>query len=730
MSAKLAERLGRYRKDTRWIVAGLALLLFVLTSIYYFIQRSEELPSYLVTNRVLLFVLWNINLLLILAILFGFFRNLVKLLVERHNRILGSKLKTKLVTTYLLLSLIPVLLLFGYGTQLLHGWIERWFDEAAIKRVAEQGYAVAEGLNRQLAEWNQANALKARQEIESLDLLDPQARPGVAARIEALLSELGVDCLAVYTGTDFVHGVVLPQSGLRRLPEPGNRFLLAALRKGEEERFLNLPGDQGRVILTAAVSPSEDNKTRPVVVVGTLIDPELAAQSEELINAYQGFRQLEVRRPEIETAYRLTFLMVTLVLLLSTSWVGLYLARRVTIPIEAVAEGTRRLAEGDLDYRVEVPADDELGVLVDSFNQMTQQLKHNKEDLLGANQRLEDEGALIAAVLENVAAGVVSVDNEGRILVFNRAALRMLSQERPAAVEATIQDAWGSGELAKLATLFVEEPGPSGRLQRTVRLLLGGQWKTFDAKIRAMRDKDGNTSGRVMVLEDLTQLIHAQQRAAWHDAARRVAHEIKNPLTPIKLSAERILKRYQNGDSELGRALEEGVEIISNEVRTMESLVDEFSRFARMQPPRPTETDMTKLVRETLMLYDGIKTGVEIEGRIDSDAATAVLDRAQIKRVLINLLDNAVDATEPPGSVRVSLHKANGRLEIEVADTGPGIPASAREKLFLPHFSTKGRGTGLGLSIVHRIVDEHHGTVTVADNSPHGTVFSIQLPQN
>ncbi len=729
MASSLAERLGRYRKDTRWIVAGLAGLLLVLTSIYYFIQRSEDLPSYLVTNRVMLFVLWNVNLLLILAILFGFFRNLVKLLIERHNRILGSKLKTKLVTTYLLLSLIPVLLLFGYGTQLLHGWIERWFDEAAIKRVAEQGYAVAEGLNRQLAEWNRANALKAREEIGSLELADPQVRPQVAARLETLLSELGADSLAVYTQTDFVHGVVLPQSGLRRLPEPGNRFLLAALRKGEEERFLNLPGNQGRVILTAAAGPPVEDEPRPIVVVGTLIDPELAAQSEELINAFQGFRQLEVRRPEIETAYRLTFLMVTLVLLLATSWVGLYLARRVTIPIEAVAEGTRRLAEGDLDHRVEVPADDELGVLVDSFNRMTEQLKSNKEDLLGANQRLEEERALIAAVLENVAAGVVSVDNEGRVLVFNRAASRMLGRERTDDATTTIQQAWGEGELSKLARLFAEDPGPSGRLHRTVRLLLGGRWKTFEAKVRAMPDQEGKTSGRVMVLEDLTELIQAQQRAAWHDAARRVAHEIKNPLTPIKLSAERILKRYRDRDPELGSALEEGVEIIGNEVQTMEGLVDEFSRFARMRPPQPTETDMAKLVRETLRLYDGIKAGVEVDGSIDGEAASAVVDPEQIKRVLINLLDNAVDATEAPGSVRVSVHKSNGSLEIEVADTGRGIPADSHEKLFLPHFSTKGRGTGLGLSIVHRIVDEHHGTVSVAANRPQGTIFSIQLPQ-
>ena len=728
MASRLGDRIRRYRKDTRWIATGLALLLLVLSSIYYFIQRSRDLPPQLVTNRVLLFVLWNICLLLILAILFGFFRNLFKLLIERHNRLLGSRLKTKLIATYFLLSLVPALLLFVYGSQLLSGWIERWFDEAAVKRVAEQGYAVAEGLNRQLAEWNGSGAERALAEVAPLDLEDPQRRPELAQQLERLLGELRIDYLSVYTETDFIHAVVLPQSGLRNLPDVEVRFLLAALREGRQERFLRLAGEQGLLVLTA-VAGDPAREPRPLVVAGTLLDRELAAQSEELINAFQGYRQLELRRPEIETAYRLTFLMVTLIVLLATSWTGLYLARRVTVPIEAVAEATHRLAEGDLDYRVEVPADDELGVLVESFNSMTQQLRSNEEDLLGANQRLEEERALIAAVLENVAAGVVSVDHEGHVLVANRATLRMLQLDGPPASGTPIGKAWSEPELARLAELFGEDPGPSGRLTRTLRLLIGGRWKTFEAKLRTMHDGEGAESGRVMVLEDLTELIQAQQRAAWHDAARRVAHEIKNPLTPIQLSAERILKKYRAGEPDLGQAVEQGVAAITDEVRAMETLVDEFSHFARMRPPQPAMTDVDKLVAETLRLYEGIKPGVNLASVVAPEAHEAVLDREQIKRMLINLLDNAVYATEAPGRVQVAVASDNGSLRIEVSDTGPGVPPEDRDKLFQPHFSTKGRGTGLGLSIVQRIVDEHHGTVRVGEIKPHGTVFPIYLPQ-
>ncbi len=336
---------------------------------------------------------------------------------------------------------------------------------------------------------------------------------------------------------------------------------------------------------------------------------------------------------------------------------------------------------------------------------------------------------MIAAVLQNVAAGVISIDEEGRIITCNRAALNMLHQSKEQAVGRPFQELWEDAERSKLAELLEEDPGPTGRFSRGLRLFLGSDWKTFEAKVRTMRDRDGRVSGRVMVLEDLTELISAQQMAAWNDAARRVAHEIKNPLTPIKLTAERLLRRHRQQDGDISKALEEGMETIVREVDSMRGMVDEFSRFARMRPPQPTEVDIERLVDETLKLYEGLKPGVEVGSEIDDGARSALLDGEQIRRALINLLDNALEATEAPGRVSVHVYADNGSLEIEVADTGEGIPVSAREKLFLPHFSTKRRGTGLGLSIVYRIINEHHGSIRVEDNEPRGTVFRIQLPQ-
>ncbi len=734
----LRERFQAYRKDTRWIIGGLAILLLALSLLYYLTQRGQDLPSELVTNRVLLFVLWYINLTLILAVLFVLARNLFKLVMERHNRILGSRFKTRLVATYIGLSLIPVLLLFAYGSRMLQGWIDRWFDEPAIQEVATQGHAVAQELFRQIEQTALRDTGRALLEIEEESPRNPRRRPQVQRRMGQLLEELDLDFLAVYDGTQFVHALLNPQSGLEDLPEAGERFLVEALRNSQATRMVSVGGGEERLVLTAvaAAGDGEVLEGRTLTVAGTLIDADIASKSRQLIQAYQGYRQLEVSKSRIEAGYLLNFLMVTLLILLASSWVGLYLARQITVPIQALAEATKRISDGDLDFQVEVDADDELGVLVHSFNSMTAELQRNKElleesnlELLMSNQRLAEERAVISAVLQNLAAGVISVDEEGIVLTCNGAALKMLQQEESDCISRPVREAWSDPERGKLAELFEMDAGQSRRITQDFRMLLGDDWKAFEAKVTTMQDRHGMVSGRVMVLEELTELVKAQQMAAWSEAARRIAHEIKNPLTPIRLSAERMLKKHEQKAPDLGETLEEGVELIKREVEAMKSMVDEFSRFARMPLPRPSEVELEGFVDEALNLYRGIKPGVEVTARIDDDAQSARFDAEQIRRALINLLDNALDATEAPGEVSVAVHRHNGSLEINISDTGEGIPPDAKEKLFLPHFSTKRRGTGLGLSIVHRIISDHHGTIQADDNDPQGTIFTITLPQ-
>ncbi len=605
----LRRQLLRHRKDTRVIVGVLAALLLILAAVFYLLQRERDLPAVLVANRVLLFVLWYANVVLILTVLFVLLRNLFKLVVERRHRILGSKFKVKLVASYIGLALIPVLLLFALAAELLHGSIDRWFN-APVRPVLEQGSAVAQALYARIEDDALRSAARVLAEVDRFDLDDPAARPRLARRLRALRGELGLDLLAVYEGRDFVQAVIDPRAGLLDLPEPGREVLEQAAREGSALRRQEPPGGRGRLLLAAAAEPGERFELTMVVVAGEVLDPELARQSEALVQGAQTFRQLEVQKDDLQASHLLIFLMMTLLILLAASWVGLYLARRVTVPIQALAEGTRRLSGGDLAHRVEVDADDELGVLVASFNRMSAELEANRE-----------------------------------------------------------------------------------LLERQHR-----------------------------------ELVEAQRLAAWNEAARRVAHEIKNPLTPIRLAAERMLHRHRQGDPGLGGTIEEGVETIVREVGTLQAMVDEFSRYARMPRPRPVRVDFQRLIDETVHLYRGVKPGVEVEAEVDPAAAEAWLDPEQIRRALINLLDNAVEATPAPGRVAVRAAAANDHLAIAVADSGPGIPPESKAKLFLPHFSTKARGTGLGLAIVHRIVTDHQGTIRVEDNQPQGTVFTIELP--
>ena len=291
----------------------------------------------------------------------------------------------------------------------------------------------------------------------------------------------------------------------------------------------------------------------------------------------------------------------------------------------------------------------------------------------------------------------------------------------------TLAEAWGDSERTRLEDLIATVQDHP-REAAEVSLVLGGERRTFEVKVSDLRDGTGRNTGKIVVLEDLSDLIKAQKLAAWTEAAQRIAHEIKNPLTPIRLAAERLRVKHREGDPAVGELLEESVAIIVREVGKMQSLVDEFSRYARMPGPQLAATAIDGLVSEVVALYRDVKPGVVIQTAIAPAIGEIWVDPEQLRRVLINLLDNALEATEPPGDVEVRAERRGERLILEVADAGTGIAEDDRGKLFLPFFSRKKRGTGMGLAIVHRIVSDHNGSIRVSANQPRGSIFTIELP--
>lgn len=698
---KAREFIDRYRKDPRVIITVPLLILAATSLIYYVIQRAKELSDEALTSQVLLFVLWDINVLLIVGIVFVLLRGIAKLVLERQRGIIGSRFRTKLVITYMLMSLVPVGVLFFVATDLLRVSIDRWFN-TPVGKILQNGEAIAQLAQDQAA----ANASAAAREIA--------ATPGATdpARLDALLARVQqfhvIDLAGVYRDGAIVKVIANPRAPIQEVSEPPQKFFEDVAARGSATKID--VSSSGKWIRSA----TRIGNTSYAAVAGVFIPLTMSRLIDESIIADKNFQQLNAQRSRLKASQTSLFLAITLAILFFALWLSIYASRRITVPIKALAEATGKLAEGGYGYRIDVRATDEVGRLIESFNAMSLQIDQQR-------QALTQTARYLSTVLDSVSAGIIAFSNEFELLSINRAALQMLQIDEPA--PRTPLPEFLRGELSVLYSA-VRELTTRGTRTREVTLIRAGELRYLEL---AMARLTGEAEeGWVLAMEDSTQLVQAQKLAAWNEAARRIAHEIKNPLTPIQLSAERIAKKFQNGDDDAPQAIEEGTRTIVSEVSQLKRMVDEFSRFARMPAVHLRHAQLGEILQQAASLYSDVKPGVTVSVSVDPDIEL-LLDPEQIRRAVGNLLNNAVEATES-GEIRVTARRAPHRVVIEVADPGRGVPDSDKEKLFLPYFSTKGRGTGLGLAIVHRIVNDHDGRISVHDNYPKGTRFEIELP--
>jgi two-component system nitrogen regulation sensor histidine kinase NtrY len=472
-------------------------------------------------------------------------------------------------------------------------------------------------------------------------------------------------------------------------------------------------------------------------VVVTLHVPELLeAQVRGIAQAFQEYKQLKLLKQPIKGIYILLFLLMTLLIVFSVTWFGLYLAKGITVPIQLLAEGTREVAAGNLNYRVAAQADDEVGILVDSFNKMTEDLASSKTqleraygDLQAKHAELTERRRYTEIVLEAVATGVVSADASGFITTVNRAAAGMLGVRPEAVVGRHFAIAFAGHAYADLVALMQRmDRLRTGTLERELQVSRDGGSLTLVASLTALQGPEDEYLGLVLVFDDLTELLAAQRLAAWREVAQRIAHEIKNPLTPIQLSAQRLRRRLGGRIHDDGGVLEECTGTIIGEVESLRRLVDEFSRFARMPSLAPRPVDLGRLLEGVAALYGETHPTLTLRTAFAPDLPVFEVDGDQIKRAVLNLIDNAVQAGATDVLLGTGFDRSGGRVQIVVADDGPGIPAEVRDRMFLPYFSTKTTGMGLGLPIVHEIVRDHGGQIRVEDNGPRGSRFVIDLP--
>ncbi len=723
----------REKRKRNLVVIALVLFLLVTVTAVEVGIKAPELP---VASNVVVIALFNLNLIVFLLLLVLLFRNLVKLSFERRHKILGSKFKTKLVVAFLSLALAPSILIFLIASNLINTSIEGWF-KLQVERPLDESMRVAQVFYERMQDGAVRHGQRVATVLIQHRLLAEEKREALIDFLQDEQEQYGMAGITIFSpgGQEVVHvkDPVLAPSITTAVNMEQVRMALGGRELSTRKEIANGDLIQGMVPI---VGPGPERRVLGAVVVAIHVPQRLEAQVRGISQAFQEYKQLKLLKQPIKGIYILLFLLMTLIIVFSVTWFGLYLAKGITVPIQRLAEGTREVAAGNLEYRVTAEADDEVGILVNSFNKMTEDLASSKTQLERAYTDLQSKHAELTerrryteTVLEAVATGVVSADATGVVTTVNRAAAQMLGVDPAAAVGRPSAEAFAAPEFADLLALMQRmDRLREGTLEREVQVAREGRRLTLLASLTALQGPDRAYLGSVLVFDDLTELLSAQRLAAWREVAQRIAHEIKNPLTPIQLSAQRLRRRLTGRLADDGGVLEECTETIIGEVEGLRRLVDEFSRFARMPSLAPKPTDVHRLLEGVAALYGETHPAVALRTELAPDLPVLEADGDHLKRAMLNLIDNAVEAGATEIALTTRWDRVAGRVQIVVADNGPGVGPELRDKLFLPYFSTKTTGMGLGLPIVHQIVTDHGGHIRVDDNAPKGTRFIIDLP--
>lgn len=714
-SLKLEEAKRRKREALVILITTLMVIVFA----FFEVQLPDVSPEYSLSGNIAFFLLININIILLVLLVFLVVRNLVKLVFERKRRILGSRLRVRLVLAFVGLSLVPSLLLFVIAGGFVTRSFERWFDlqvENSLQGSLEIGQTYYQ---------NSANnalfyARQLSQRISQERLFDAQRLGELKEFVQSKQREYNLGTVELFSPDRRLVVVAFNDqvpTGVTIKAE--SEFLNRALRGLEVTRTQEF--GESDVIRGGVPLYSADRRIIGVVVVDYFVPKSITKRALEISRSYEQYKHLAFLKTPVKNSYILTLLLITLVIIFAATWFGLYLAKGITVPIQKLAEGTHEVAHGNWDYKIESGGDDEIGTLVDSFNQMTGDLKQ-------ITAELERRGKFVETLLANVAAGVISVNPAGQITTWNMAAERMLGLSAAGALGRNYEEVFESESLHVMREI-VESVKDRGSVEREIKIPLSEQHLTAMVSAASLRDDEGRTVGVMVFLEDITQIQKVQRMEAWREVARRIAHEIKNPLTPIQLSAERLRKRYAPMLEGNGAILDKCTSTIIQQVEELKNLVNEFSQFARLPSAQLATSDLNEIVQEALFLFKEGHREVHFHCR-PGVIPPVELDREQIKRVLINLLDNAVAAVAEKGEIRLATSYDRSRevVCLEVSDDGCGLAPDIKSKIFEPYFSTKENGTGLGLTIVSQIVEDHRGYVRVRPNEPRGTRFTIELP--
>ncbi|HVI72673.1 MAG TPA: ATP-binding protein [Pyrinomonadaceae bacterium] len=711
------ERIRRRRRVLLWVLGGTVLLLLAIIVSQQLWLWTVVRPD-TASDALVLYALSTLNFVAFVVFLFIFVRNLLKLRRERKERQLGSKVKTRLLVYFISISFLPISAMAAFSYLFLNRSLEKWFNPFPDE-IAQQAAEV-----KRLTLLSQDQALRdtasllvmlfnAQKPEERQSTMQQVVNSGQLVRVETV-SRDGAVVVAQNPNLSSADAQQLQTLFNDAFQNPNGISLV----DGKEFDVLAVPLNHSEMLIIAPQKRAANDLT------------DLVAGSE------RDYQDLVKKQRRVRLLGLSTLGLMTLILLFVSSWVAIYLARGIATPIKALAEASDEIARGNLAHRVTTIADDELALLADSFNQMTAQLEENRSRIEASAAELRDRRNYIETVLQSLSTGVISIDENDCVTTLNASASRMLGLVHKVEDNPKLSSLMGSEDWFVVDRLL-RRARRAGHATEQTQLESGGGPLPVAITATALLDSKGPRWGVVLVIEDLSELLAAQRAAAWSEVARRMAHEIKNPLTPIQLSAERIAKSYgrSNGGSNgaVAAVITECTETISREVAGLKAMVDEFSRFARLPATRLELANLNDVVTQAAGLYEERLDGVRMSIHLDRNLPAAMLDVEQMKRVFVNLIDNALEAMSSAGDEKqltiVTSHDAKrSLLRAEVTDTGQGIDPADFRRLFEPYFSRRDSGTGLGLAIVQRIILEHRGHIRAEKNHPRGAKFIIDLP--
>lgn len=710
---ELKQELRKRRREV-FIVFFLA---FLFVSLTWFEIRlfatSQQLPF---VHSIFFFGLVNFNIILLLLLLFLIFRNVVKVFVERRGKIFGSSLKAKLIAAFVSFSVVPTLLMFVISVFYINSSFDKWFS-VKMANVLKSSLEVTNSYYFNAKKKNYHFAHEISAQIRTMR--DPRQ---LKNRMEKLRGEFALDAVEYYPSL-FGKRIVVTTSeeNLPTVPAVSLEFLQKGVRSQVESSTIHQFGDGN---LVRVIVPVQEGREKGAIVVSSFVPLSLTSKMNDVSTAYDDFRDINPLEYPLKSIYMIILFMMTLVILLAATWFGFYLARQLSIPLVQLGRATRRIAGGDYTPLKIESGSEEISALIESFNLMTENLERTLQDL-------DQHSRYIEVVLKNVSAGVISVDQRGNVTTINRHAAELLGIEPEKYINRSVRELLTLEYFRIFADLLkTMQDHKIESIQKEFRVNVQGQPVPLQMNLSILKDEKGQEVGKILVFDDMTPIVSAQRAAAWTEVARRIAHEIKNPLTPIKLSAERLQRKF--GADITDPAFADCTRMIIKQVDDLKNLVNEFSNFARLPQSRPVVASLNQTVNESLDLFQQAHAQVTFEFVPDGTLPEFKFDADQIKRVLVNLIDNAVSAvakeSQPLVKIMTQYDSDIKTVRLSVKDNGEGIPAADRNRIFEPYYSTKEGGTGLGLAIVKRIIEDHNGFIRALANEPRGTKMVVELP--